>query len=383
MAQIKNFRGLNNVSDPLRIGLGWLTNADNVNISDTGAISKREGYAVAQAGNITGIYTTLDHQRMYLVDAGTLRTFSGAVLRNSLSSAPMYWAEINGQVFFNNGTDSGVINQDNTVMDWEWPIPSQPTVSLVTGTLASGTYQVCCTFMLEDGRETGPSDPVMIDLAEGHALSISSIPHATGAATRVYIAPANSAVYQLAVTTTGSAMVWNFSNDALGKDLATDGTDPLPLGVSSIAVFKGRMYAAQYMPMFDQTVIWYSQPLGFHLFDLSSDFFMVPGEAVMLAPTDSALVVGTKKAIHAYNSDGITLLADYGVIPGQHWADDDNRILFWTSRGVCAAMPLTNLTEKYVSVAPGVRAGGCLVRSGGQKRYLSVIQQGGTAFNSF
>ena len=382
MAQIKNFRGLNNVSDPLRIGLGWLTNADNVNISDTGAISKREGYAVAQAGNITGIYTTLDHQRMYLVDAGTLRTFSGAVLRTSLSSAPMYWAEINGQVFFNNGTDSGVINQDNTVMDWEWPIPSQPTVSLVTGTLASGTYQVCCTFMLEDGRETGPSDPVMIDLAEGQALSISSIPHATGAATRVYIAPANSAVYQLAVTTTGSAMVWNFSNDALGKDLATDGTDPLPLGVSSIAVFKGRMYAAQYMPMFDQTVIWYSQPLGFHLFDLSSDFFMVPGEAVMLAPTDSALVVGTKKAIHAYNSDGITLLADYGVIPGQHWADDDNRILFWTSRGVCAAMPLTNLTEKYVSVAPGVRAGGCLVHSGGQKRYLSVIQQGGSAFNA-
>lgn len=383
MAQIKNFRGLNNVSDPLRIGLGWLTNADNVNISDTGAISKREGYAVAQAGNITGIYTTLDHQRMYLVDAGTLRTFSGAVLRTSLSSAPMYWAEINGQVFFNNGTDSGVINQDNTVMDWEWPIPSQPTVSLVTGTLASGTYQVCCTFMLEDGRETGPSDPVMIDLAEGQALSISSIPHATGAATRVYIAPANSAVYQLAVTTTGSAIVWNFSNDALGKDLATDGTDPLPSEASCIQFFKGRAYVSQYFPSDDQTVVWFSQPLGFHLFNLSSDFFMVPGEVSMLADADSALIVGTTKGIHAYNADGLQELADYGVPKGQHWSTDGNRILFWTERGVCSAIPFTNLTEKYVSVAPGVRAGGCLVRSGGQKRYLSVIQQGGTAFNSF
>jgi len=33
-------------------------------------------------------------------------------------------------------------------------------------------------------------------------------------------------------------------------------------------------------------------------------------------------------------------------------------------------------------VAPGVRAGGCVVRTGGQKRYLSVLQLGGEAFNA-
>ena len=103
----------------------------------------------------------------------------------------------------------------------------------------------------------------------------------------------------------------------------------------------------------------------------------------MLADADSALIVGTTKGIHAYSADGLQELADYGVPKGQHWSTDGNRILFWTERGVCSAIPFTNLTEKYVSVAPGVRAGGCLVRSGGQKRYLSVIQQGGSAFNSF
>jgi uncharacterized surface protein with fasciclin (FAS1) repeats len=137
------------------------------------------------------------------------------------------------------------------------------------------------------------------------------------------------------------------------------------------------------MPEVDQTAIWFSQPLGFHLFALSSDFFMVQGEVTMLAPTESALIVGSTNSVYSYNAEGLSKIADYGVVPGQHWSKDDNRILFWTTRGVCSALPFTNLTEKNVSVAPGVRAGGCLVRTGGQKRYLSVIQQGDSAFNSF
>jgi hypothetical protein len=45
-------------------------------------------------------------------------------------------------------------------------------------------------------------------------------------------------------------------------------------------------------------------------------------------------------------------------------------------------MPFANLTEKQISVAPGVRAGGCIVNSGGQKRYLAVLQQGGSPYNA-
>ena len=42
---IKAFKGLNNASDPLRVGAGWLTVADNVNITDSGSIAVREGYS--------------------------------------------------------------------------------------------------------------------------------------------------------------------------------------------------------------------------------------------------------------------------------------------------------------------------------------------------
>ena len=131
-------------------------------------------------------------------------------------------------------------------------------------------------------------------------------------------------------------------------------------------------------------MIWFSQPLAFHLFDQSKDFIMVPGRVTMLAPHDSGLVIGTDKRIHAYTGDQLADHAPYGVVPGQHWSeDDDKRILFWSKRGLCASLPFTNLTESQVSVAPGASAGGCVIRTGGQRRYLSVIQQGGSAFNSY
>ncbi len=101
----------------------------------------------------------------------------------------------------------------------------------------------------------------------------------------------------------------------------------------------------------------------------------------MLAPHDAVLVIGTDAKVFAYDGTKLDQLADYGVVAGQHWDRDAERILFWSLRGLCAALPFQNLTEKQISVAPGARAGGCLVRTGGRKRYVSVLQQGGEPFN--
>ena len=381
-ADIKEFFGLNNVSDSLRLGLGWLAQAENVNVTDTGALEVRGGYSLNKAGSYSAAYGTIDFQKLFLVEGLALKTYEGATLCALSSTAPMHWAEINGDVYFSNGLDAGVIKPDNSVSGWRWDVPYPPTVTAVTGSIAPGLYAVCCTYLLPDGRETGASDPVIITVLDGQAISIGGIPQVSGAKTRVYISPANSDVFQLAATTTGTAIVWNFTNDALGVDLKTDGMDPLPLGVSCIQFFRGKLYAAQYMPQADQTVVWFSQPLGFHLFALDTDYHMVPGEVTMLAPADSGLVVGTRERVYALADGKLAKVADYGVVPGQHWSkDDDKRILFWSTRGVCSALPFSNLTDKAVSVAPGIKAGGAIVQRGGQKRYVASIQQGGVAFN--
>lgn len=383
----KSFKGLNNVADPMRLGLEWLVQADNVNISDTGAMSVRDGYTKAVAGSFTGAFSTFDYSRMYVVDGGALKVMtsptSTLTLATGLSSAPMYWAEVNDSVYFNNGIDRGIITPDNTLLIWDWTEPTEPTLTAVSGALPAGQYQVRFTYTLPDGRATGSSDAASITLTDGQALQISTIPQMSGLITNVYIAPADSAVYQYAGSPSGSAMVWNSGPDNLGRDLLTMLMDPIPNGADVIQTWKGKMYAAEYMPDADQTVVWYTKPLAYHLFNLNEDLFLVPGRVLMMAPHDDGLIVGTDARVFVFDGKGIEQVADYGAVPGWPWTrdDDDKTILMWTKRGACRGLPFVNLTSSHVSVAPGVQAGAAVVRTDGQKKFVVALHAGGTAFN--
>ena len=413
-SKITAFRGLNNVTDSLRAGMEWLATADNVNITDTGAIEKREGYALATAfeiegyegdipvffipgtGAFTSIYCTLDAQRGYFVAGNKLYAFTGvpslapvlssdpALATLTAPSAEMFWAEINDQVFYNNGTDSGIILPDNTVLQWAWPIPDAPTVvaggTASSSAAAAGTYQFCCTYLMPDGRETGASATVSVDLAERQMVVITP-PLRAGYETLVYVAPANSTVFQLLGSMTAPT-VQTINPDNLGRELQTQFFDPLPAGATVVQEWKGRIYAAQYMPSVGQTAVWFSEPLGFHLFNLSSGYILVPGQVHMLAPHKDALIIGTDAMVYSYTGESMTPIADYGVVPGKSWDVDGDRLLIWTTRGICSALPFVNLTEKQVSVAPGAHVASCVVHSGGQKRFVASIQQGGEAFNA-
>ena len=301
MQSVKIFKGLNNVTDPLRLGLPWLVQADNVDVTGTGALKKRTGYTRTVAGSFTGAYATLDYSRMYVVEGGTIKAVTGltssVALLSNLAPAAVYWCEVNGDVYFSNGVESGIICPDHSILPWR-------------NSLLGDTE-----FFDTDGK---------------------------------LLPTLNSA---------------------------------LPLGITNIQHWQGRIYAAQYFSELNQTAVWFSQPLGYHLFALDKDFFLVSGQVTMLAPHDTALIVGTDKEIHAYDGNAITQLADYGAVPGQHWAADGQRILFWSNRGLCAALPFTNLTDSRVSVAPGLRAGGAMVLDQGRKRYLVALQVGGSPFN--
>lgn len=291
--------GLNNVTRDTDQGVQWLAVADNIDITDRGRMVKRAGYALAKSGAFKSAFSTSNERRMYLATASAIVNFAGVTLAALTSTLPVSWCEVNDMVLFDNGTDSGMILPDDTVLPWR------------------GTTLADLPVLAPDGAKI--------------------------------------------------------------EDLA----QPLPLGTHIVQHWRGRIYAAQYMPSENQTVVWYSNPLGFHRFDVDTDFFMVPGNVTMLAPHAEALVVGTNQEIYSYTGESLAVLADYGVVPGQHWDNDGSRILFWSKRGLCAAMPLVLLTENQISVAPGSSAGGCLVQAGGQKRFLAVLEKGGMPYNPY
>jgi hypothetical protein len=317
---ISSFSGLNNVTDPLRLGLGWLSEANNINITDTGAIEKREGFTRVRSGVFSDAYSTLDFQRTFLVESGEIKTLDGTTIYTCTSERPIYWAEENGKVYFNNGVDSGVIHPDYAVLT----LNDQDLKKDMFGFSA---------FKAEN-KDLEDEDTKQIDA-------------------RIIVKEAD------------------VDHDRF----------PLPKDTDIIQIWGGRLYACQYFPEDNQTVVWFSEPLSYNLFVMDRDFLIFSGRVLMLAPHQDALIVGTDREVYAYTGEKLAQIADYGVVAGQHWVADGERVLFWSKRGMCSALPLKNLTERQVSMAPGSSASGAIIHSRGQKRYLVTVKQGGAAFN--
>ena len=385
---IPRFMGLNTASDPVRLQQGWLTVADNVDVTGAGALVRRQGRELVTSGAFTGIYSTLDRKRMYVVDAGAIKSVAPdmtlTTLATGLKALPMHWAEINGRVFFANGRDYGVIEPAGQVLTWSWEIPGQVQLQPTSGAMAAGKYEVACTFILPDGRETGAGDATSIELGADCGLVITQIPHIEGCKTRVYIGPADSTVLQHAFTTTLPAATWNASPNALGEELVTQGLDPIPPGASLPAAWAGRMWVAQPIASRDMSVIWSSEPLAPHLFNLRQGFLSVPGQVVMLLAHEVGLIVGTERAIHVWNGESLAQVAGYGVVPG--WAGvtevDSRTAYFWSKRGLCRGLPFQNLTDGHLRVDTGKQVGVAVVNHGGLRKFIAATAPCGHIFNA-
>lgn len=387
---VKRFLGLNNVEDPLNLGLKWFVQADNINITGRDKIERAKGYAQRSTNfAITGAYATRDQKRLYIVDAGELRQMdpdlfdadppSYRVLATGLAPAHMAFEEIAGVVYATNGVDFLALDA-NGARAWGLPNPPAPQLGVASGALPAGLYSMVATFVDDRGLESGNSTPVTIALDGSQGLSITAIPQAPGRTTNVYLTTPNGPGYFLVAEAAPAAINWN--GGVLGPEIPFWMTDP-PRGERP-ALFKGALYVAEWFPEHDLTVIWKSLDLAYHHFDYAREAIAVPGHVLTLkaTPNDESFLIGTERAIHSYGIEGrLTTLADYGVIPGEHVTHVHNQLYFWTERGLCRFPPFMNLSERRLSVEPGSSAAGTLIEQYGLRRYVVALNRGGTAYN--
>lgn len=245
IAQVQNFFGLDNVAEPERLRSGWLREASNVDVTCHGAIQRRDGYELVMSGSFTGAYATVSQgvNRMYVVDGGALKQLhadmTATILATGMADAPMFWAEVNNATYFSNGPDKGIIREDGAVLLWDWPTPDTPTLTQVPGSMPPGHYSVACTYTLPDGRETGASDVAYLYLDTHGGLLVADIPQLPGLRTNVYLGSANSTVLRRAVTTSLDAITWDASPDMLAEELLTLNLDPVPIGATVLAAWRG------------------------------------------------------------------------------------------------------------------------------------------------
>lgn len=393
LTKLNGFAGLNNVTDPMRGRPGrqgvapqsWelLQVADNVDLTNSGGAVVRDGYRpFAACTHITGSFVTFDFTRFYIIDADTLLRVNddGSTVELATGvTGDAYWTQLNDVVYLS--CDAKLeLHPGDVVREWGVPTPA-PTgrLAAVSGSLGAGEYRVCFTFIDAHGREGGASPYLGIVVANEGGIAINDIPSHPGCATAVYVAASTTGFYLLGVT---RDTVMTYAGGALGRELTTQFLDPIPQGTSHVAVLKGQLYAAQYIPEQDMTAVWSSEPMGYHLFNHNSGFFLLPGKVEQMAATDETLMLSTGTRTFLYNQDTLTKVADYGSVPGQHAAfGPDGKLYFWTKRGLCRVSPFENLTESDVSVAPGISAAGGVIQRHGYTQYVVMLKSGGAAFN--
>lgn len=130
MPEVVFFRGttgLNTRTDPARLrydqetGVQDLAVAYNVDIDDTGRISRRKGYTQKASGSSHSLFAADD---VCLFVSGTSlkqlhADYSSSVLATVTSGARMSYAAVNKQVYYVNGIDKGIF-EDGSVSAWTY-----------------------------------------------------------------------------------------------------------------------------------------------------------------------------------------------------------------------------------------------------------------------
>ena len=134
--------GLNTVTDPTRInfdpetGISDLGVAVNVQIDQTGWISRREGFTRQFAGNCHSMYS--DGNLCVFVANGNLyqltENYSAVLIRQLTNNDRMAYTVVNSEFYYTNNVDFGIVTSDGQYKVWE----AQPYIGPVTNKVFDG-----------------------------------------------------------------------------------------------------------------------------------------------------------------------------------------------------------------------------------------------------
>lgn len=388
----REFAGLINVLSPKDIGFTALTIADNVLCTDSKKFITRPGFTLFRAGAAVSAYVVGDF--LYLAEGGQLlRVVSASearVLASGLTGTNYCWDSINGVGYFVNGVEAGAVLGDQMLPMRIAPPAAFSVIVADPGTLpatpfnvgqryVSALWRLCATYETFDGRESAPSDIIEISAPTTTRRFSVSIPHQY-ARTNVYVTEPDGTVFRLAGVSTAE----NFSvvPAQAGRELTSLGTFPMPDGVDQIVYWQGRIFVSSYDPAQNISYLWPSKPYAFHLFPLGEEYYPLPGRVAVLLSCNEGLLVGTTERVYLYDGNKLDEIADYGCVPGcSGTTTPDGTAFFWTTRGICQAMPFKNLTEETVGMPPGLWANTSLVYLNGMQQVVVTTQGGGPPFN--
>jgi hypothetical protein len=230
-----------------------LREAVNLDISDAGKASTRDGYRLVTVCTRAHSAWSDDYLPFgFMVDAGTLYVVHADLSRDALVDGlamglPVSYTRINDQVLWTNGVQSGMVTASLELAPWCCPHPNgQPTLTLqADGALDAGTYQVTVAFLDAFGRESGCARAVMIDVPQNGAIALSQIPQPPiDGRVRIYATGGHDGSLRAAVTLPYGMADYVLAQRPQGRPCDTLLLRPMPAG-QLVAYGNGRQFVAR------------------------------------------------------------------------------------------------------------------------------------------
>jgi hypothetical protein len=308
------FAGINNILPPERIralptktdASVELVTASNVDIDNSGRLSRRAGTVQQVAGAAHSLWSSGD---LCLFVQGSrlmqLRAdFTSATLAAGLiPDLPVDYVSVNGNVYWSNGQQSGALIGGRG-RPWGMPTPAAPGVAAISGSLTAGDYQVTLTYRRTDGEESGAGMAERISLPDNGGLRVTwdAPPDPTVAEVAIYITePNGEQLYQAFI-----APAANGNADILSAQLAlplnSQWMDAPPAG-QCLTYHRGRIFIAS------GAFLYATVPLSYGLCDLR-DYIAVDDSLIrFLIGVEHGLYIGTEQAVYFLAGDKLEELA--------------------------------------------------------------------------
>ena len=259
-----------------------LADAVNVDIDNAGAILRRQGYSLSQAiTDVTSAYSTIN-QEGYVVASGTLYRVKDdlSLVPLALSTATQF-SDINGILFTNDGLK---VDSDN-VVDIKITAPEiPPDITITAGNLEPGTYSACYCFKASSDLEGGSSPIATVELTTTGGIEINPVTTPAGLSVNYYLTDCNGTVYY----------------DANGAQLNPVQilAESYPDNIETIAWHESRLWISKALPN-KSSIIWFSAPFHYHLYNLQADYIIVQGHVRAMASAGDVLIIATDDGIYA------------------------------------------------------------------------------------
>lgn len=345
-----------------------MADCQNVQLDDENGVSSRDGQEFAcSTTDVTAAFNIESFQYGYIVDNGILKLVNKDLsfkYLGTVSTQHTEWLEVGTRVFMS----TGYLIDNNVLMPWATPMPAQPDVTIGTGFLLAGQYQLTITTIMPDGRESGSCEVMALNLPDNSGITLS------GTDSRmVYMTELNGSVfYEVGVGVTVIDSTDQLSLKSINVDRLI--TQTVPPEVGKIAYYNECLHCSVYDKPTNSSAVFFSKPFLFNVFDWFTDVISdISGEIRLLYGMPDGLLIGTDREILLYNVDsGITKLAGYGVASGKPLTKDrDGNIFFQSLRGVCT-MPFKNLTGDKFTAPLGGECTTAVIDTSGTELFITV-----------